>query len=384
MVQDDGASLLGDIAKRLNVDSNYAGQYRLRLIALELIAPAGTDACSSRSPTCATTYASTPPHSGCLHIPADRPVNAPRSFCIRRRGQVLSQHLTMAGRHPRAALEVIRIVTTLGDRLARCNNAAPGLLPCNSRLHVGGALDPECLVEGSGLVRFRGRGMRVELAQPVSEQRLAARRVKASPEFRPSDVRLVERLDSLFGIRDDPARFERCSCAGRVESPLCELLCSLRTCPRRTRPRRKRAYEREGGVYLDRLREQPGALGDRERPVERLLGSVQLSSVAQCECESAERGVTDLWSAELLCLRMRPEEPPARVLPRQRRWPRIVSNRQSLPTSPSRSASSVPAWIARSAVAHSQLWSVTCARAAWSSICAGTSPIRSASSNACE
>jgi hypothetical protein len=41
MAQDDGASLLGDIAKRLNVDSNYAGQYRLRLIALELIAPAG-------------------------------------------------------------------------------------------------------------------------------------------------------------------------------------------------------------------------------------------------------------------------------------------------------------------------------------------------------
>jgi hypothetical protein len=43
MAQDGiaGASLLGDIAKRLNVDSNYAGQYRLRLIALELIAPAG-------------------------------------------------------------------------------------------------------------------------------------------------------------------------------------------------------------------------------------------------------------------------------------------------------------------------------------------------------
>jgi hypothetical protein len=41
MAEDDGASLLGDIAKRLNVDSNYAGQYRLRLIALELIAPAG-------------------------------------------------------------------------------------------------------------------------------------------------------------------------------------------------------------------------------------------------------------------------------------------------------------------------------------------------------
>jgi AAA ATPase domain len=41
MARDDGSSLLSDIAKRLNVDSNYAGQYRLRLIALELIAPAG-------------------------------------------------------------------------------------------------------------------------------------------------------------------------------------------------------------------------------------------------------------------------------------------------------------------------------------------------------
>lgn len=41
MAQDDGPSLIGDIAKRLNVDSNYAGQYRLRLISLELISPAG-------------------------------------------------------------------------------------------------------------------------------------------------------------------------------------------------------------------------------------------------------------------------------------------------------------------------------------------------------
>jgi len=41
MAQDDGPSLLGDIAERLKVNSNYAGQYRLRLIALELIAPAG-------------------------------------------------------------------------------------------------------------------------------------------------------------------------------------------------------------------------------------------------------------------------------------------------------------------------------------------------------
>jgi hypothetical protein len=41
MAQDDGPSLIGDIAKRLKVNSNYASQYRLRLIALELVAPAG-------------------------------------------------------------------------------------------------------------------------------------------------------------------------------------------------------------------------------------------------------------------------------------------------------------------------------------------------------
>jgi hypothetical protein len=41
MAQDDGPSLIGDIADRLKVNSNYAGQHRLRLIALELIAPAG-------------------------------------------------------------------------------------------------------------------------------------------------------------------------------------------------------------------------------------------------------------------------------------------------------------------------------------------------------
>lgn len=41
MAQDDGPSSLGEIAKRLDVNSNYASQYRLRLIALELVAPAG-------------------------------------------------------------------------------------------------------------------------------------------------------------------------------------------------------------------------------------------------------------------------------------------------------------------------------------------------------
>jgi hypothetical protein len=41
MAQDDGESRLSEIAKRLDVDTNYAGQYRLRLIALELIEPAG-------------------------------------------------------------------------------------------------------------------------------------------------------------------------------------------------------------------------------------------------------------------------------------------------------------------------------------------------------
>lgn len=41
MAQDDGPSRMSDIAARLDVDRNYAGQYRLRLIATELIEPAG-------------------------------------------------------------------------------------------------------------------------------------------------------------------------------------------------------------------------------------------------------------------------------------------------------------------------------------------------------
>ncbi len=41
MAQDDGPSKMSDIATRLDVDANYASQYRLRLIAAELIAPAG-------------------------------------------------------------------------------------------------------------------------------------------------------------------------------------------------------------------------------------------------------------------------------------------------------------------------------------------------------
>jgi hypothetical protein len=41
MARDDGPSKMGDIAARLDVDANYASQYRLRLIAAELIAPAG-------------------------------------------------------------------------------------------------------------------------------------------------------------------------------------------------------------------------------------------------------------------------------------------------------------------------------------------------------
>lgn len=41
MAQDDRPSKMSDIAARLNVDSNYASQYRLRLIAAELIEPAG-------------------------------------------------------------------------------------------------------------------------------------------------------------------------------------------------------------------------------------------------------------------------------------------------------------------------------------------------------
>lgn len=41
MAHDDGPSKMSDIAARLNVDANYASQYRLRLIATELIAPVG-------------------------------------------------------------------------------------------------------------------------------------------------------------------------------------------------------------------------------------------------------------------------------------------------------------------------------------------------------
>jgi hypothetical protein len=39
MAQDDGPSKMADIQRRLNVDVNYASQYRLRLIAAELIEP---------------------------------------------------------------------------------------------------------------------------------------------------------------------------------------------------------------------------------------------------------------------------------------------------------------------------------------------------------
>lgn len=41
MAHDDGPSRMSDIATRLDVDANYASQYRLRLIAGELIEPAG-------------------------------------------------------------------------------------------------------------------------------------------------------------------------------------------------------------------------------------------------------------------------------------------------------------------------------------------------------
>jgi len=37
MAQDDGPSRMADIQRRLGVDVNYASQYRLRLIAAELI-----------------------------------------------------------------------------------------------------------------------------------------------------------------------------------------------------------------------------------------------------------------------------------------------------------------------------------------------------------
>ena len=41
MAHDDGPSRMSDIGSRLKVDANYASQYRLRLIASELIEPAG-------------------------------------------------------------------------------------------------------------------------------------------------------------------------------------------------------------------------------------------------------------------------------------------------------------------------------------------------------
>lgn len=41
MAQDDGPSTLADIGRRLGANSNYTSQYRLRLLALELIKPAG-------------------------------------------------------------------------------------------------------------------------------------------------------------------------------------------------------------------------------------------------------------------------------------------------------------------------------------------------------
>lgn len=41
MAHDDGPSKMSDIAARLRVDANYASQYRLRLIATELIEPVG-------------------------------------------------------------------------------------------------------------------------------------------------------------------------------------------------------------------------------------------------------------------------------------------------------------------------------------------------------
>lgn len=41
MAHDEGPSRIGDIADRLGVDTDYAGQYRLRLIAAEVIEPRG-------------------------------------------------------------------------------------------------------------------------------------------------------------------------------------------------------------------------------------------------------------------------------------------------------------------------------------------------------
>ena len=41
MAVDDGPSRMADVASRLDADANYASQYRLRLIAADMIQPAG-------------------------------------------------------------------------------------------------------------------------------------------------------------------------------------------------------------------------------------------------------------------------------------------------------------------------------------------------------
>jgi hypothetical protein len=41
MAHDDGPSRMADVAARLGVNANYASQYRLRLLAADVIRPAG-------------------------------------------------------------------------------------------------------------------------------------------------------------------------------------------------------------------------------------------------------------------------------------------------------------------------------------------------------
>ena len=52
---------MADIQQRLNVDVNYASQYRLRLIAAELIPSTAAVTSTSRCPIYASTSANTRP-----------------------------------------------------------------------------------------------------------------------------------------------------------------------------------------------------------------------------------------------------------------------------------------------------------------------------------
>jgi hypothetical protein len=55
MAKDDGPSKMGEIQQRLGVNGNYASQYRLRLIAAELIESSVAATWTSRCRICGST-----------------------------------------------------------------------------------------------------------------------------------------------------------------------------------------------------------------------------------------------------------------------------------------------------------------------------------------